>query len=362
MKKVLTILGHSLCIVMLTACSSLEGPERELHIDRSQVIAEIKSVSRLVMIKKDDTLQLNFSAVAVNDAIVSVNPENLSWYSQDPLKVSVDSTGRIVGKSVSSTPTKIILTYRTEESVAADTVVVVVTSDSYDEATIKLVQLDSNIVGGSEISAFVGLANPRVRVDIVKGNAIIVKGLETPLSVRKPMKLDFVINGGPDSEPVYRIVNPLVFIGPFWVKVSVNLYGNIVADSLMFIGQYQPTANFVNYITQDEFGNVISRILDPLDLEPQLQPCGVFIVFNFTSKPVDIVFSDSAEAVFDCDSLPAPLFGLNSTGENLLSIPPFGRGNRRISSLGMVSYYARDAVTKERLPYSGRYESITAKK
>lgn len=361
MNSLLKIIGSNLVLGLVLACTTLEGPEI-LSLGQSDVVAKVAINADFVMVKKGDTVQLNFLAVAVNDSIVQVNPDSVRWLSQEPNQVEINQAGRLIGKITNNVPIRVILSYKHNLNTVSDSVLVYVTNEKYEDATIKLVQIDSNIVGVNA-SFVTGISVPRIRVDVYKDDMLVVKGAQIPVSAKNPVQVQFDPVGGPDREPVYLISNDYGYIGQFWVKSSLNLYGSIVSDSVSFIGQYPAFfGGFGLAVTTDVNGMIIPKNLSPLELEPQMQPCGVFAILNFTSKTLDVVFSDSAESVGSCDDLPAVLPGVSAFGGNILDIPPFGRGNRRVNKSGIVSYYVRDAITKERLPFSGRYEVITIKK
>ncbi len=344
------------------ACSTLEGPPME-SVGRADVVAKVSINSQFVIVKKDDTVQVQFSAIAVNDSLVVIKRDSVRWLSQDPLQVEVTSDGKIIGKAANNIPIRVILFYKHNVNTVSDTIAVYVTNTKYENAKIKIVQIDSNIVGS--FPELVGLKYPRVRIDIYKDDIMVVKGAQIPAAVDRPsIKLEYSVNGGPDGEAVYIVTNGYGYVGPFWIVSSLNLYGNLVSDSVLFFGQY-PVTNpgpLFRFVSTDEYGTIIPYSLDPLALEPQLQPCGVFSIFNFTAHPIDIIFSDSAEDAGECDPLPLTFAGVHAMGGNVLNIPQFGRVNRRTKYLGIISYYARDAVTKERFPVSGRYESISVQR
>src|SRR5690606_5210360 len=112
-----------------------------------------------------------------------------------------------------------------------DTVSVYVTENRIDANEIKLVVIDSTRTGGYGTGGL-----PRVRVDLYKNGSLVEKGSSIPLQVDLPVTAIPDNTGGPDAEPVYRIRNDKLFIGYFWVRSSLNLYGNEVRDSVRFQG------------------------------------------------------------------------------------------------------------------------------
>ncbi len=358
MRQLLNMLCVLFFAISLLACSTLEGPDT-FELKQSDVAVKINVNSDFVVISKDDTLQLQISVIAANGSSIEINPDSTFWISQDPSQVEVDQLGRIVGKVANNIPVRIIVAYKHNFNTVIDTVFTYVTNEKYEDASIKVVQIDSNLVGAFPF--FAGVNNPRIRVDIYKDGVPIVKGTQIPVDIgMMHVSAQFNNSGGPDGEPVYFVANEYGYIGKFWIRSNGNLYGNDVSDSLLFFGQY-PAGNAAlwHWVTADVNGIIIPYSLNPLDLSPQLQPCGAFIVYNYTTRPFDVVFSDSAESGTVCGNPPNAFAGISVLDGNILGVPAGGGGKRRVNRVGLVHYYLRDAVTKETLPYSGRYESIT---
>ncbi len=339
----------------MSACVDIEGPVSK-PLAPDQILASVRINRPAVMMQLADTLDLDIIATALNDAPISVNPEKLRWISKDPSQVTVDSLGRVVGLTETPVAVEVIASYTHERTTKADTIPIVVTATRLDATGIKLVAVDSNKVGID------GLLQPRVRVDLYQGETLVMKGVQIPLRAPKPVALTFSLFGGPDEDPVYSVDNR-GYIGKFWINASTDLYGVEVADSIEFTGVYSSMAAAL-WLLSDEDGNFLPNEMPADQSPPLVQPCALVIAVVFTPRVLDLVFSDSTASSDGCGPIPpnaleiislVPL-GLNGVGGNLLNMPPYSVVVRRSNTKGVVSFYARDAVTKERLPISRRYE------
>lgn len=344
-----------LVVFLLSACIDIEGPVSK-PLAPDEILASVKINRSAVMMQIEDTLDLDIVATALNNTTISVDPANLRWTSREPSQVAVDSLGRIVGLAETEVAVEIIASYTHERTTKADTIPIVVTATRLEATGIKLVAVDSNKVGVD------GLLQPRVRVDLYQGETLIMKGVQVPLRAPKPVVLTFSLFGGPEEEPVYSVDNR-GFVGKFWINASTDLYGVAVADSLEFTGIYSAGAAGL-WIMTDENGNFLPNEMSIDQPPPIAQPCALVILMMFTERNLDIVFSDSTAPSDGCGPIPqnaldiisfVPL-GLNMVGGNLLNTPPYSVVVRRSNTRGVVSFYARDAVTKERLPIFRRFE------
>lgn len=336
----------------------MEGPGL-VSLRPEETVSQIMLNSDFVMMQLGDTLSLSVKVTAIDRSELPVDLEKIVWVSQDSSQVEVSRYGQLKAKVASNLPVRVIVSYKENLNTVLDTVQVYVTQNRLVGSNIKLIVLDSNRVGGAP--SFVMLGHPRLRVDIFDNSEnLVVKGASIPISTPAQVTSLFNPTGGDDNEPVYNIMNDAVKKGSFWVKSSVNLYGVPVVDSAKFIGLYPVTIGtflFGNFIGEDGDGSIVPRIQDTTKLAPQIQPCGVFAITNSTTKPFDVVFSDSL-SIGTCNELDSNLFGVKVVGGNILGLAPSMRGIRRVRTVGTVDYYLRDAVTKERLPVSGRYESV----
>lgn len=346
------------CLIIFTiSCSPMAGPDL-VSISPSATISKIVLSSNFVMMQIGDTHTLSAEIKTVDQTTLTVDLDKATWLSEDTSKLEVDRSGRLKAKATNSLPTRVIVSYRENLNTVIDTVQVYITPDRIDGSSAKLIVIDSNRVGAYPSNFH--LIYPRVRVDILDGSDnLMVKGAQIPIQTPAPVTNKFNPTGGKDKEPVYSIMNDRGVLGRFWVMISVNLYGEQVSDSVQFTGLYPITTGEFefNLIMEDVNGFVIPRILDTATRFPRIQPCGVFKIMNFTSKPIDVVFSDST-SIGTCEELSSNVFAEKVMGGNILNLSRFGTAIRRIRTTGVVDYYLRDAVTKERLPVSGRYESV----
>lgn len=347
----------SYLIVFMSGCSTMAGPDL-VSLNSSEILSRIFISSEFVMMQVGDTHTLSLEAKRMNNTIAPVDLEKVVWFSQDTSQLEVDKYGRLKAKVANSLPIRVIVSYRENMNTVKDTVQVYITSGRIEGSKIKLVVIDSNRVGA--FPANFDLIYPRVRVDIYdESNNLMVKGASVPINTPAPVTSMFKPTGGKDKEPIYSIMNDRSVIGRFWITSFVNLYGRSVSDSVEFVGVYPITTGDLefNIIMEDENGFIIPKIQDTAGRFPRIQPCGVFKIMNWTSGPVDVVFSDST-SVGTCEELSSNVFAEKVTGRNILNLPSYGVAIRRVRTTGIIDYYLRDAITKERLPVSGRYESV----
>ncbi len=358
-----------LCVLILlsAACVDLQGPELA-PLKPEDVLADVSVGSDAVMIKIGDTLKLTATALAMNGAPIDIDNDNLIWNTVDPSQVQIDSKGSLIARATTVTPVNITVSYKYGPVTMVDTVAVTVTAAKLDVTDLKLVSLDSNRVG-----ALAALGYPRVRAELYNGNNLVEKGARLPITVRYPVKVNLVLNGGPDGEHIYKVNNDLGFLGKFWVRSSVNLYGQIVSDSIEFLGLYPAVLSGMmvgsNFLT----GEITPFARGYGGDRVNVQPCALIIVghLDFFHGPADAVFSDSASQGDDCDPVSmsdlqeglksiGQTFAVNQfvTGGNFYGLSYFSIGVRRSSGIGTVEVYARNSATKQRYPIEIRYNSI----
>ena len=347
----LTHLCRSLLFVIMgTACVDIQGPAME-DLGAGDVLAEVQIRSSAILVEIDDSLQIDFDLVAANNERIPYDQDNIKWSSTASQIVAVTNTGMIHGRAVSSGPIKIGVQYVHKYVTRTDTVNVYVTDGRVDANAIRLISLDSSRVGSNSPYGI-----PRVRVDLYKDGALVEKGALIPIQITAPAVATLDRVGGPDSEPVYRIQNNKSLIGKFWIRASVNLYGNEVEDSLGFTGLYGSLTSGISIYTVPANNPPPIPILDTIPLNLN-QICGVQLILNLSTEMVDVVFSDSTVSSTACRPGDADFrgYGLPFYGEfiggNVASMPPMSLAVRKTNTPGVVSHTVRKSATKETLPW-----------
>lgn len=346
------------CLVVLLgiACVDIQGPEREA-LSPSEIFSQVKINSSAIMIAKGDSHSIAVGVYAMSGSSIPIDPDSIQWSSSDAQTVRVSSTGTIYGLKVSSSPVQVIVSYKHKYVTKSDTANVYVTDSVIDANAIRLVSLDSNRVG------FLGALLPRVRVDLYKGTERVEYGaLAIPVQVDQPASELMDITGGPDNDPVYLITNFRSLIGKFWVRASLNLYGNEVSDSIPFTGLYPGARGvLVSALPAEQVAS--TTILDTLPLN-LYQPCSVITITNQSADTIDVVFSDSTASSVHCAGAPSllifpfPYLG-SFIGGNILSLPPSYVAQRQSATRGIIVYRIRKSSTKEFLPYfTGHYKQL----
>lgn len=342
---------YSLFIATVSGCVDVQGPEM-LPLLPDDVLAEIDIRSSGIMIAQGDSHKIQFDLIAMNEGVIPYDASRIKWLSQEPLIVSVNEDGVLYGAGLSDDPIEVTVSYEHKYVTKFDTVRVYVTNGRIDANEIRLIAIDSTRVGG--IGMF---GNPRVRVDLYKNGSLVRRGALIPISVEEPVEAIADGLGGPNGEPVYRITNARYLIGQFWVRSSLNLYGNEVNDSLSFTGlnnDFIVPALGVWTVASPAPVTVLDTM--PLNL---YQLCAIQMIMNLTSDAVDIVYSDSTAPSTGCDmvsdakldslNMPYPRHG-QFVGGNVLNLPPFAMAFRKSNTSGIVSYRVRKSSTKEYLP------------
>lgn len=343
----------SILIAAVSGCVDVGGPEMP-PLASNDILAEISVRSRAIMIAQGDSHQIQFDLIAMNEGVIPYNIDNITWVSQDPLIVSVNEHGVLYGADITDDPVQVTVSYNHNYVTKFDTVSIYVTNGRIDANEIRLIAIDSTRVGGSGM-----FGNPRVRVDLYKNGSLVRKGALIPITVEEPAEAIVDGFGGPDREPVYRITNMRYLIGKFWVRSSLNLYGNEVNDSLSFTGLNN---DFINpaigiWPVADPLNPPVT-VLDTMPLN-LYQLCAMQMIMNLSMDAVDIVYSDSAASPTGCDPVPEsqldsmnlgfPRYG-QFIGGNVLNMPPYSLAFRKSSTAGIVSYRVRKSATGEYLP------------
>ncbi len=344
-----------------SACVDIEGPQMQ-PVSESDILSRLTVGVEAIMMMKGDTLPLTLTATAMDGSIIEIDPTNIVWKSVDPGQVSVDTLGRLIGRMATVLPVHITASYTHNIVTMIDTVSVYVTQDRIEASSIKIVVLDSNRIGANAI-----LGLPRVRIDLYEDGDLTQRGSQIPIQVPAQIKAQFLGAGGPNGEPVYEINNNLSYIGKFWVKSSVNLFGVKVLDSVEFEGLYPAALSRFGLSTNFLTGEVIP-LSRGFNEKLYIQPCAFVVVLNamFGRGPIDWVFSDSLANDDGCatvdnailqEALSTPI-GQSRIGGNVNGISSLMLGVRRSSTVGIVSVYVHDSESGERLPYELRYTVV----
>lgn len=346
--------------IMAAGCVDIKGPLPD-PVPAEDVFSEFRFTTEVMLIKPGDTLQTGFIATSMAGTPIPVDLSKVTWISQDSARVFIDSMGRVTANVLSNNPVEVNAVYEHGTTVRKASLQVYVRDNDIVATSVKMVALDSVRVGYTTTL----LPLPRIRLDMYNGDIPVLNDIQIPLVLPVPYAATYIANGGPDKEPVYFVANNGLGIGRFWIMASVNLYGNEVKDSLEFTGTY-PTINggLANF-SMDEGGNVAlgssARMV--------LQPCGFTLMINLTPEPIEMVFNDSLAPTSDCTPSQLPedvrkqlqffpsITVTDQVGGNMI-LPPISVNVRRSATQGIVTWYARDPATKERLPFSGQYPSI----
>lgn len=348
--KITAISRALLLLLSVASCVDIQGPEMEA-LRPDDTFDEIRIRSRAIMIAKGDSHTIGFDLVAMDESLIPFNPKAIKWTSSEARVVSVSATGTIRANEISNGPIPIAVQYVHKYVTRVDTVKVYVTEDRIDANGVKLISLDSNRIGGSGLQGV-----PRVRVDLYKDGQEKEKGVLIPIDVDPPIEVKTNLVGGPDSKPVYEIYNPKFLVGKFWIRASLNLYGNEVTDSISFTGLYN---DFLSVSAGDLPANypVPIPILDTIPIRFS-QLCSAHVIVNLSSSPIDVAFSDSTAGSTGCEPgsdafirrLGLPVHGI-FIGGNVLSMPPRSTAIRKSNTAGVVSYRIRNSNTKEYIPW-----------
>lgn len=361
-----------LAVAVTMGCVDIEGP-RPPALGSDQILSELRFSSRAIIMNAADTMEAGVRGVAMDGSSITVNRGEVIWRSLDSAIVYIDTLGRISSRvSKTGSPVGISASWTLHGVTRFDTISVQVTENRSDVTGVKLVSLDSTTVGSIETTA--GIQPPRIRVDLYNGDQLVQAGAELPISVPSQVTAGYdAPSSKNNNEAGYFIRNQLTYLGPFWVRASVNLYGNEVSDSLLFQGVY-PSLTTTALIAFVE-GDLMEIEMGPDDPVPAIQPCGWVVIgmLNLRDRSVDVVFSDSTADETGCEEIPVSLLqaGWNNMpfsgsftggiarGLHLSGPFPFGWWVRRSNTVGQISWYMRDATTGERLPISGRYNQVT---
>lgn len=351
---------------MILGCVDIEGPVPPT-VAASDVFSEFRFTTDAMMIKPGDTLQLSLVAVSAAGSPIPLDPAKIRWISGDSVRLPIDTAGRVTPTGQIASSVSVQAVYSHGSSTRKANMTVYVTTAELSANSLKLVALDSTRIGAGMVA--VGprdtIPLPRVRVDLYHGETRIHTNVKLPVIVPAPYVATYIVNGGPEGEPVYTITNGGSGIGKFWMKSSINLHGVEIRDSLEFTGTY-PVKVGEWTIIEDAHGNLSSTSSMSENSRLAQQPCAFMRILGLANRPVEIVFSDSLAPPDACDPmvesvrkvLRFPFYGwMEVEGGNLI-LPPLTVAVRRSSTRGEISWFLRDPITKERLPFSGKYSSI----
>lgn len=336
----------------LLGCSSFEGPPLE-NVGASDVLAEVKLSAGAAYVAKGDSLEIGFDLIAADGSIIPYDSTSAKWTTSFAAAVPVTNMGVVFGYTITESPVRVTLQYKHNYITKSDTIDVYVTELKQAANQLKLVSLDSNRVGGAVFGT------PRIRVDLYKDGVMLTEGSVLPVFAESPTEAVINLTGGPNNKPIYNIRNPKNQIGTFWIHSSVNLYGNIVKDSLKFTGLYSDiagTGTLMSFLP-DNPPPAVNLDVIPLKLG---QLCTIHLLINFsTNDTIDWVFSDSTASDTGClpdlsdfgsrlgrPSLPEVI------GKNALSVPPLHAVVRRSRTEGVIVGMARISRTKQPLPWT----------
>lgn len=363
---------------MLLGCSDVGGPGQEpVPIDDVLSYANINVNS--VMMQVGDTLQLSARGFAINGTEIDLQQaDSISWASANADNVSIDSsTGLIKALRASTLPVEVRMTVTYNSITKTHRIPVYVTSYRLDVTDVRLIALDSLRIG-TGTSPFAGTTSmtgvPRIRVDLYNGDNLVEEGSNIPL--RSPVTLQYV-----SAQRVYQVYN-LSYLGKFNVEVDGNIYGKEISSSIEFEGIYQARLAISDFgysstIYSPDGGSAVIVEIDSAWVTGNnhttdtyfVQPCAlvgfsgfsygfIYLFYDpeFKVPPIDIVFSDSATTA-DCgasnitDPMSSEVIGGNIYNWNSADRAIY----RKASQPGEVSWYLRDAVTKEPLGITGKY-------
>lgn len=348
-------------IGLMSACVDIEGPGIPAS-PPSDILAKFDVRSSAVMIAEGDSLQITFDVIAMNGSNIPYDSAKVEWKSMEAQKVWVTSTGMLYGLELTDGPIEVVAKYTHNHVTKYDTVGVYVTDGVIDANELKLMALDSTMVGAGGLIS----GHPRIRIDLYKNGHLVESGAQIPLMVDKPAEAELIIGGGDSGETVYAITNDRNLLGQFWVKSSLNLYGNEVKDSISFFGTHSSIVTAMAIVSTLNPDYPVPPVLLDTIQAYQVAPCALHTIMNLSMMNIDIVYSDSAAATDDCgptsEAILAntgfPLHG-EFIGGNVKNVPPFSIAFRKSRTLGIVSFYARESATgKPLLMFANHFEQV----
>lgn len=348
-------------VLGILACSDIKAPD-PVYLSPNDIVYQLKFTTKAAMVENYDTITLKVIATFADSSQVQISPELIRWRSIDPSIAAVDSAGKVKASEASFSSTSIIALYTHKGITKGDTIPVYVTSTRLDADEVRIKSIDSTVVGAVALNG-----TPTVRIDLYKEGALLKEGVQVPVVIPDGVIVSQVPVPSFPGMFWSKLINNKGILGKFYVHASLNLYGNEVRDSVEFTGAY-PASNNLPSIIQNMEGGVSAPTMKPSDPVKYIQPCAIvkfLLLLPLTIKPVDIVFSDSLQSGSETCA-PISNADVNPGGSSVRANQVWGNVTgligpglvivvRRSPTVGEVSYYLRDAITKDSLPVSGRY-------
>lgn len=364
MKQVRLLAGLFIVAIVLIASGCMNDKEPTAPvIDASNAFASLNFTTNVAYVQQGDTLPLSLIATAIDGSTIPINTDSIHWVSADSSLVHVDTLGRIIGRGLTQLPVEVVARYTHAFTTRTDTINVYVTLDGFRATQVKITVLDSTRVG-----ADADANSPRLRVDLIDDNGEVRNPDALPIFKPESIFLTYSPIGGPLGEPVYFVKSIGTYFGRFWIKASFNLYGVEVRDSVEFTGLHRYKLVTITAIEAPD-GTISASGMDSTG-RITVQSCGRVGFLLVLSRPVDVVFSDSLAPSDGCDPLSesalsdisyyGEVYKGDSIGGNLLNLQPVGYSfyYRRSNTKGQISWYIRDAITKEPLSIGGKFQVI----
>ncbi len=361
MNTLLICLVSGLMIMGLSGCSDIKAPD-PIRLPPNELIYKLRFTTRAVMIQSYDTITLKTIATFADGSQTAVNSKEIVWRSVDPGLVSVDSNGKIRTFASTTGSINIIASYTDNGITKADTIPIYISQAKLEANEIKIEILDSTTVGALAING-----TPKIRVDLYQDGVVSKEGAQVPVTVPPGIVVTQIPATGYPDVFWSVILNNKGILGKFYIHASLNLYGNEVRDSIEFTGVYSGSLLVPTFI-QNMDGVVTAAGLKPGDPMKYVQPCAIvkfLMLLPLITKPVDLVFSDSlpsgdrtCEEIPNADLKPGgTLVRANQIWGNATGItgPGVVMVVRRSPTIGQITYYLRDAITKDSLGITGRY-------
>lgn len=374
-----------ICIsIFLVGCSDIEAPQVGA-VPPNEIMSQVRISTNSVVMQIGDSLQLSVTATSAAGTDLDITrADYITWSSSNGDVVRIDSSSGLIRgiDTTAGVSVNVSVTMKYAMVTKRHTIPVYVTTDRIEVSEVKLIALDSSRVpygdGNTVGVSGTGLTPPRIRLEAYDNGMPVT--VSNALTLDAPTGARFTFDR--DAQ-VYLVTAGSRNIGKFMVRLSGNLYGNEVSDSLEFESIYKPSYLLPNFDfswewvedPQSVWGHV--QIADSVWIlsgfwEPSravLQKCAVIVVVGtqldavtedlrpgFRYPPLDIVFDDSA-SISDCESSPdidTSRFE-QALGGNIYNWSRHDKGViRKSSTVGEVKWHIRDAVTKEVL-INGRY-------
>lgn len=307
-RKIRSSLYTLIASIMLVTvgCMDINPPTGQSEVDEENMLHSLYLPFTKAVYGVGDTDSVDVKARLVNGELVSVNPQNVTWTVEPKTSaVTVDSVGRIKVNAYSTSLFKLKASYMVGGLSRSSEISVVLTQNSYQIETFRIIPLDS-LKGGLMLGAiFVGYDEslPGLSFDIRD-----VNGDTVPESLEYGMFLEAALL---DYESGYRLpemIAPSYLVdrvllwnmgvpeSRYWYSFSARLWGRSFADSVMFVG-----------LAPAEIGFSISEQNSRLTVSAGTlaQPCGLFFATNMTADTVVVELSGAVPDVECGNTAPA---------------------------------------------------------